>query len=100
MGLTESPRIFTRVSRFAGDLLRKRGVLLVMYMDDLLVVGSTQEECQTNVNITVNTLQFLGFLLNVGKCSLAPSTSFIYLGQVWNTFAWTVALKPVREQNI
>ena len=36
MGLSCSPRIFTRISRFACDWLRKRGVLLIIYIDVII----------------------------------------------------------------
>ena len=33
MGLTCSPRVFTRVSKFFCDWLRKKGVLIIIYID-------------------------------------------------------------------
>ena len=41
MGLTCSARIFTRVALFIGARLRKQGVRLVLYIDDLLVIAAT-----------------------------------------------------------
>ena len=40
MGLTDSPRIFTRVTKFVQSFLRKQGILVVMYIDDILVIGA------------------------------------------------------------
>lgn len=100
MGLTESPRIFTSISRFAGGLMRKAGVKVVLYMDDLLVVGTTKEQCEVSVRTVVTILQDLGFLLNVKKCSLAPNTTFTYLGCVWDTVNWSVGVKTEREDRL
>ena len=49
MGLTCSARIFTRVALFMGSRLRRHGVRLVLYIDDLLVVASSKELCDQNV---------------------------------------------------
>ena len=49
MGLTCSPRVFTQITKFAVDWLRKRGVILIIYIDDILVLGHTKEKCEENV---------------------------------------------------
>ena len=100
MGLTESPRVFTRIARFAAGLIRKKGIKLVMYMDNLLVIAQTKQTCQSSVDTTIDILSELGFLLNHAKCNLSPSTRFTYLGCIWDTQAWTVAVKPNREEKI
>ena len=33
MGLTCSPRIFTKVSKAVADVLRKRGIIIIIYID-------------------------------------------------------------------
>ena len=100
MGLTDSPRIFTRVTKFIQSFLRKQGILVVMYIDDILVIASSFSECERCVNIVLGLLRKLGFLLNEKKCSLVPSQNFVYLGFVWNTVAWKVSLKPKREEKV
>ena len=100
MGLTDSPRIFTRVTKFVQSFLRKQGIECVFYIDDILVVGNTFEECEEKVSIVLQLLRRLGFLLNNKKCNLIPSTKFVYLGFVWNTVSWKVSLKPAREKKI
>ena len=100
MGLTCSPRIFTRVSKAAADWLRKRGVLLIIYIDDILVLGRTKESCLRNVKMVLALLKRLGFVINEAKCNFTPSTSFTYLGCVWDTQCWRVKLKPKREESI
>ena len=100
MGLTDSPRIFTRVTKFVQGFLRRQGIEVVMYIDDILVVGSNFEECQEKVVIVLGLLRRLGFLLNDKKCNLIPSQKFIYLGFVWDTVLWTVTLKSEREVKV
>ena len=100
MGLMCSPRVFTRVGRFLAGQLRKKGVILIIYIDDLLVIGTSWHHCEQMIALTTKTLERHGFLLNVKKCSLVPSQVFTYLGMVWNTVAWTVGVKTEREDKI
>ena len=100
MGLSCSPRIFTRVSKAAADWLRKRGVLLVIFIDDILVLGRTREDYIRNVNMVLSLLKKLGFVINESKCQIEPSNRFTYLGCVWNTSDWKVQLKQKRVENI
>jgi hypothetical protein len=100
MGLSCSPRIFTRVSKAAADWLRKRGVLLIIYIDDILVLGRTREEYIRNVNMVLSLLKRLGFVINESKCQIEPSNIFTYLGCVWDTLDWKVQLKQKRVENI
>ena len=100
MGLTDSPRVFTRITKFVQSFLRKKAIQVVMYIDDILVIGQNYLECETNISIVLNLLRKLGFLLNNKKCHLIPSQEFTYLGFVWNTVTWEVKLKVTREVKV
>ena len=45
-------------------------------------------------------LRHPGFIIRPGKCNLIPSTTFVYLENVWNTNLWTVGVKEKRETSI
>merc|ERR1711954_159312 len=64
MGLTCSARIFTRVALFIGSKLRKQGVRIVLYIDDLLVVAASEELYQLHVSLLLQAIEEFGFLLN------------------------------------
>ena len=100
MGLTDSPRIFTRITKFVQSFLRKQGIECVFYIDDILLVGTTYEECERNVAVVMDLLRKLGFILNEKKCHLVPSQEFVYLGFLWNTVSWKVSLKKIREVKV
>ena len=100
MGLTCSARIFTRIALFIGSRLRRRGVRIVLYLDDLLVLASSMECCNTHVSWLVLDIATFGFLLNVAKSNLEPSQTFQYLGLIWDTVAWRISLKIEREVKI
>ena len=100
MGLTCSARIFTRVALFMGSRLRRHGVRLVLYIDDLLVVASSKELCDQHVALLLQAIAEFGFLLNEKKSNLCPAQTFGYLGLVWDSRSWTVCVKPEREVKI
>ena len=85
MGLTCSARVFTRVALFIGSRLRRLGVRIVLYIDDLLVVAISRELCDAHIQLLLVEVVKFGFLLNEKKSSLLPSQTFTYLGLVWNT---------------
>ena len=100
MGLTCSPRIFTKVSKAVVTVLRLKGVIIIIYIDDILVLGMTFEECSKNVKMVLDLLSHLGFIIRPEKCTLTPATRFVYLGCVWDTASWRVGVKEKREKAI
>lgn len=100
MGLTCSPRVFTAVARFIATEVRRLGILAVFYLDDILALGKTREECQAAANRLLKLLETRGFVINFKKSDLVPSKEFTYLGHVWNTRSMVVALKPKREDKL
>ena len=100
MGLTCSARIFTRVALFIGARLRKQGVRIVLYIDDLLIIASSGELCALHVKLLIDELAKFGFLLNEKKSNLVPAQAFIYLGLAWDTQKWRVSVKQDREDRI
>ncbi|KAM9979634.1 hypothetical protein ACTFIY_008867 [Dictyostelium cf. discoideum] len=63
-GLSTAPRIFTMLLRPVLRMLRDINVSVIAYLDDLLIVGSTKEECLSNLKKTMDLLVKLGFKLN------------------------------------
>ncbi|KAM9954864.1 hypothetical protein ACTFIW_000967 [Dictyostelium discoideum] len=69
--LSKSPRIFTMLLRPVLRMLRDINISVIAYLDDLLIVGSTKEECLFNrltcqkKNVySTDLLDKLGFKLN------------------------------------
>ena len=79
-------------------LLRQKGDLLVVYLDDFLILGRSYDECVYNVEQTLKLLSYLGFLNNYEKCSLIPSNICTFLGFVYNSKNLTRSL-PEEKQN-
>ncbi|EAL73842.1 hypothetical protein DDB_G0267210 [Dictyostelium discoideum AX4] len=79
-GLSTAPRIFTMLLRPVLRMLRDINVSVIAYLDDLLIVGSTKEECLSNLKKTMDLLVKLGFKLNLEKIVLEPTQLITFLG--------------------
>ena len=97
MGLTCSPRVFTGINKVLGTLFRRHGIRVVFYIDDIVVLGVSEEDCRQRVLFVLQSLRGLGFLINSAKSHLVPSQSFTYLGLQWDTKNWRISLKSDRE---
>ena len=99
-GLCVAPFIFTKLTKPIAAFLRSRGIRCVFYLDDILVIGSSREECQQNVNCVLSILRLAGFIINVKKSNLVPCQSFRYLGLIWNTTMGRIELDDVKHQSL
>jgi hypothetical protein len=56
------------------------GIIAQVYLDDLIIVGKTKEECATHVLIVMKRLHHYNFRVNFSKCQFTPGTSIDFLG--------------------
>jgi hypothetical protein len=80
MGLSSSPRIFTRVIKCIKEFVQKRTVHLYQYLDDWLVQASGQAQARQHTRYIVQLAHALGWKVNVEKSELVPSQKVNYLG--------------------
>lgn len=78
-GLSVAPRIFTKIMKEVMAFLRRQGHKSVIYLDDILCIGDSFEECTQNVHETLRLLQCLGFVINHDKSSLTPTKVCTFL---------------------
>ena len=71
-GYVDAMRVFTKILKPVFASLREQGYTSVVYVDDSLLYGLTYEECQTNVMVTLESLQDLGFVIHSTKSVLFP----------------------------
>lgn len=84
-GLCSAPFVFTKILKPAMRFLRRKGLASVIYLDDILCIGQSVNECAKNTGETIRLLESLGFLINWRKSALNPSTKCKFLGFVINT---------------
>ena len=97
-GLASAPRMFTKLMKPVYATLRERGHIILGYIDDCLLVGNTEEECNTNVKETLSLIQRCGFIYYQEKSVLQPRQTISFLGFTLDSVNMTVTLpsKKVR----
>ena len=80
MGLSSSPRIFTKLMKPPSAHLRQKGCTISGYINDFFVLGSSYEECHENLRKAILLFLKLGFTLHPEKSVLVLSQSLISLG--------------------
>lgn len=96
-GLSSAPRTFAALSNWIAELLRSRGIRLLVYLDDYLLVNQDRDTLVTQVAETLRVLESLGWHVNYQKSVLQPCQELEYLGILWNTQSKTMAL-PIKKQ--
>lgn len=64
--------------------LRRQGIRLITYLDDILVLNGCKEEA-LDLKTVIDLLQSLGFLINMEESMVIPSQSMEYLGLIVNS---------------
>ena len=63
-GLSSAPWVFTKTMRPVAAKLRELGIRMVIYLDDLLVIASNQQQSADHTSALVYTLTNLGFIVH------------------------------------
>ena len=79
-GLALSPMYITKLYRHVVEYLQERGHRVIIYIDDLLILGDSAEECTASVQAAMDLLKELGAVVNEEKSSLCPAQTIEYLG--------------------
>lgn len=79
-GLSASPYIFSKTLRETIKIIRKKGIRINCYMDDLLIMAESKEECKRATEEVQQTLIDMGWQINIQKSQLTPSQTAEYLG--------------------
>lgn len=99
-GLSTAPYTFTKLLKPVMTKLREENYLSVIYLDDLLVFGTSYAKCLKNVENTCSLLESLGFILNKNKSNLIPSTRCKYLGFIYDSKKMTLELPDEKKENL
>ncbi|KAN0040727.1 hypothetical protein ACTA71_009065 [Dictyostelium dimigraforme] len=99
-GLSTAPRIFTMLLRPVLRMLRDINVSVIAYLDDLLIVTPTKEECLTNLKKTMDLLLKLGFKLNPEKSILEPTQSITFLGLEIDSLSMKLLVPKEKKKSV
>ena len=100
MGLTSSPRLFTRFMKPVIAHLRNMGHRLVIYLDDILLIASSEEEIATARDATLELLRQLGWTVNEKKSVLTPSQEIEFLGLNIDTRTMMISLPDKKRHDL
>lgn len=81
-GLSSAPRIFNKFLKPVTGLLRKMGIWMIVYLDDMLIMNSTLEGAREDILILKSILENLGFLINTAESIFIPVQVIEFLGVI------------------
>ena len=76
------------------------GFRVIIFIDDLILIASSYDECLQQLEVLKQTLCELGFTVNVMKSQLVPVNEILYLGFIINSIAMRLQLPVVKLEKI
>ena len=99
-GLATAPRVFTKLMKPVVAALRQRGICLIIYLDDILIMAESEALALHHAASTLNLLEGLGFIVNYNKSQLTPCQSIEFLGFLINSTNLTLQLPGEKLRKI
>ena len=96
-GLSTAPQVFTRVFAAVSAWAHSHGIRLLRYLEDWLVLSSSEREAKQSVQLLLSLCRTLGIVINE-KSDLVPSQTAKYLGMTIDTEAGKVFLSLARVE--
>ena len=78
-GLTVAPFLFTWVMRPVVKELRRQGIRVHIYLDDMIIFHTDETTLRHHRDTALTLLQELGFHINWGKSQLVPVSTIVHL---------------------
>lgn len=94
MGLTTSPRVFTKIMKPVFANLRALGHVSTAYIDDSCLQGNSFYSCLNNIKDTIQLMDSLGLTIHPDKSVLIPSQQIVFLGFILCSVTMTIRLTP------
>ena len=99
-GLTTAPQVFTRIMAPVSAILHKDGVRMLRYLDDWLILASTELACLQSRDKLLSLCTELGIQVNLMKSSLVPTQSLVCLGMEIQSLPFIARPTPVWVSNL
>lgn len=98
-GYALAPRTFSKCVETALEPLRRQGIRLLAYLDDLLVLATSAELAITHTHTTQTVIHLtrLGFAVNWKKSAPWPSQQIVYLGLQIDTVTMRARISDSRR---
>ncbi|KAM4028388.1 heterogeneous nuclear ribonucleoproteins A2/B1 isoform 1-T1 [Anomaloglossus baeobatrachus] len=79
-GISSAPRIFSKIMAEVVAFIRLQGICLVPYLDDFLLMAPSAPTLRSHVERSLGILRSLGWIPNLKKSQLTPSSTRQFLG--------------------
>ena len=99
-GLTTAPQVFTRIMAPVSTILHRHGVRMLRYLDDWLILASTEIACIQSRDRLLSVCKELVIQVNFKKSSLVPTQSLVYLGMEIQSLPFIARPTPARANNL
>ena len=99
-GLATAPRVFTKLLKPVLAHLRAKGLRLVAYLDDMLIIGSNKVEAEKAYRRTKQLLEELGFVINRKKSQPQAAQCIEFLGFIVNSLSMSFKLPKSKVKEI
>ena len=99
-GLSAAPRVFTKVMKVVMGHLRAKGIRLIIYLDDILILSRSFSEALDHCAVVADTLTSLGFVINETKSVKQPVQRIDYLGVVVDSTKLSFALPQEKMDQV
>ena len=91
-GYGEAMRTFTKLLRVPFGILRSKGYLSVVFVDDTYLQADCRSKCLDNIQATISLLRSLGFTIHADKSILEPTQQIEFLGFIIDSSQMTIKL--------
>ena len=99
-GLGPAPRISTKLLKIPIAILRRINMGMIIYLDDMLLMGHSIEEISMCRDTVIFLLQHLGFVINWKKSVLTPVQEIEFLGLKINSVNLEISLTEEKIQKV
>ena len=95
-----STNIFTKLLKIPVSELRRLNILIMIYLDDMLLIGHTIEATLIARDTLILLLQQLGFVLNLKKSVLTPKQRIEFLHATVDSLIMTLSLPEKKVSKV
>lgn len=99
-GLCTAPYVFTKLMKPAISYLRGLGLTIIIYIDDILFIEKSVNQCSLHLETAKSLFSKLGLLINYKKCQLTPEIRCKFLGFIFNSEKMQIELPESKREKI
>ena len=97
-GLSPGPQKFKKLTKSPLSMLRMKGYTVAIYIDDIIAIDQSFEECLLTVVETIKLFQKLGFVIHPDKSKFIPCKIVEYLGYIIDLEKMITCLSDQKKQ--